>query len=148
MKNASSNILVLSTIAALATAPSGQPESDIAIPAEKPGITQDVPSLGKKEQENWQRLREERKIARQQILTDIKANAKAEIKEIQQDRNQQKSNNNLNENKEAPLNKDNLLKKNQEPQGLGLGRIEKPRPFVPPLENPKPFEHTPISKYK
>ena len=68
-----------------------QPESDIAIPVGKAEISQGVPDLGQNEKENWQRLREERKLARQQILSDIKASAKDEIKNVQEERLQQKA---------------------------------------------------------
>ena len=139
MKNASTNTLAFLTIAALATVSSAQPESDIATPAEKVEITQSAPDLGQSEKENWLRLREERKQARQQILSDIKANAKAEIKDVQEDLLQQKPNNNKNENKEAPLNKGQLQKKNKELKGNG--NLEKPRPGLLPHETPRPIEH-------
>ena len=77
MKN-TSTLIALLTCSAFVTVPCAQPESDIAIPAEKTEITQGAPDLGLKEKENWQRLREERKLARQQILSDIRANAQAE----------------------------------------------------------------------
>ena len=139
MKNASTIKIVFLTIAALATVSSAQPESDIATPAEKVEITQNAPDLGQSEKENWLRLREERKQARQQILSDIKANAKAEIKDIQEDLLQQKPNNNKNENKEAPLNKGQLQKKNKELKGNGI--LDKPRPGLLPHETPRPIEH-------
>lgn len=138
MKNASTIKLAFLTIAALATVPPAQPESDIATPAEKVEITQSAPDLEESEKENWLRLREERKQARQQILSDIKANVKAEIKDIQDDLLQQKPNN-KNENKEAPLNRGLLQKKNKEPKGNGI--LDKPRPGLLPHETPRPIEH-------
>ena len=138
MKNASTIKLAFLTIAALATVPQAQPESEIATPAEKAEITQSAPDLGESEKENWLRLREERKQARQQILSDIKANAHAEIKDIQQDIVKQKPNN-KNENKEAPLNRGLLQKKNKEPKGNGI--LDKPRPGLLPHETPRPIKH-------
>jgi len=144
MKNASTNTLAFLTIAALATVSSAQPESDIATPAEKVEITQSAPDLGQSEKENWLRLREERKQARQQILSELKANAQAEkrnaeIKDIQEDLLQQKAKNNLNENK---LNaKGNQINKNKEKKGNGLGNLDKPRPGLLPHETPRPIEH-------
>lgn len=149
MKNASTNTLAFLTIAALATVSSAQPESDIATPAGKVEITQGAPDLGQSEKENWLRLREERKLARQQILSDIKASVKAEkrnaeIKDIQQEiiqqeKPQQKAKNNLNENK---LNaKGNQINKNKEKKGNGLGNLDKPRPGLLPHETPRPIEH-------
>lgn len=148
MKKASTNKLAFLTIAALATVPLAQPESDIATPAEKAEITQSAPDLGQSEKENWLRLREERKQARQQILSDIKANVKAEIKDVQEDLLQQKPSNNKNENKEAPLNRGLLQKKNREHKGIGIDNLEKPRPVILPHESPKPIEHIPLKKAK
>ena len=138
MKNASTIKIAFLAIAALATVPQAQPESEIATPAEKVEITQSAPDLGESEKENWLRLREERKQARQQILSDIKANAHAEIKDIQQDIVKQKPNNKI-ENKEAPLNRGLLQKKNKEPKGNGI--LDKPRPGLLPHETPRPIEH-------
>lgn len=139
MKNASTNTLAFLTIAALATVPQAQPESEIATPAEKAEITQSAPDLGQSEKENWLRLREERKLARQQILSDIKASVKADIKDVQEDLLQQKPNNNKNENKEAPLNRGLLQKKNKEPKGNGI--LDKPKPGVLPHDLPRPIGH-------
>ena len=144
MKNASTNTLAFLTIAALATVSSAQPESDIATPAGKVEITQGAPDLGQKQKEDWQRLREERKLARQQILSELKANAQAEkrnaeIKDIQEDLLQQKPNNNKNENKEAPLNRGLLQKKNKELKGNGI--LDKPKPGVLPHDLPRPIGH-------
>ena len=139
MKNASTIKIAFLTIAALATVPQAQPESEIATPAEKAEITQSAPDLGESEKENWLRLREERKQARQQILSDIKACVKAEIKDIQEDLLKQKPNNNKNENKEAPLNRGLLQKKNKEPKGNGI--LDKPKPGVLPHDLPRPIGH-------
>ena len=84
MKNAN-KLIALLTSSVFVAVPFAQPESDIATPAGRSEIAQDAPDLGQKQKEDWQRLREERKQARQQILSDIKANAHAEIKDIQQD---------------------------------------------------------------
>ena len=92
MKN-TNKIITLLTSSVFVTVPLAQPESDIATPVEKTEFTQGVPDLEQAQKENWQRLREERKHARQQILSDIKANAQAEIKDIQQDLVKQKPNN-------------------------------------------------------
>lgn len=139
MKNASTIKIAFLTIAALATVPQAQPESEIATPAEKAEITQSAPDLGESEKENWLRLREERKQARQQILLDIKASVKAEIKDVQEDLLQQKPNNNKNENKEAPLNRGLLQKKNKELKGNGI--LDKPKPGVLPHDLPRPIGH-------
>ena len=145
MKNASTIKLAFLTIAALATVPQAQPESEIATPAEKAEITQSAPDLGQSEKENWLRLREERKQARQQILSDIKANAHAEIKDIQQDINLQKTSNNaLNENKNIA--KENIINKEKGQIEKNRDEWEKQHPENPPFDVPRPNEHIPFPK--
>ena len=143
MRNRSLFIFAFSILAAFATIPSAQPESDIAIPAERPEAAQSVPDLGQKEKDDWQRLREERKLARQQILTDIKASAKAEIKDIRQDIDQQKPTNNENwenfQNRGPSANKGNVLKG----EFMNWNRH---RPETPPFDTPKPDERNPFPK--
>lgn len=134
---------VILAVAALATVPSAQPESDIATPAEKAEITQSLPDLGQKEKDDWQRLREERKLARQQILTDIKANAKAEVKDFQQDFFQQKPKSN--ENWENSLNRGNSFKKEKEVKE-NPSEWNKRKPDYPPFENPRPDERFPYPR--
>jgi hypothetical protein len=125
--------------------PFAQPESDIATPAERSEISQDVPDLGQKQKEDWQRLREERKQARQQILSDIKANAHAEIKDIQQDINLQKTSNNaLNENKNIA--KENIINKEKGQIEKNREEWEKQHPENPPFDVPRPNEHVPFPK--
>ena len=125
--------------------PFAQPESDIATPAERSEISQDVPDLGQKQKEDWQRLREERKQARQQILSDIKANAHAEIKDIQQDINLQKTSNNaLNENKNIA--KENIINKEKGQIEKNRDEWEKQHPENPPFDVPRPNEHIPLPK--
>lgn len=68
-----------------ATYTHAQPESDIAVPTSS-SYERDIPNIGNEESENWQRLREERKAAREQILANIKDNLKAEKKELQQEK--------------------------------------------------------------
>lgn len=142
MKN-TSTLIALLTGSAFVTVPCAQPESDIAIPAEKTEITQGAPDLGQKGKEDWQRLREERKLARQQILSDIKANAQAEIKDVQQEIVQQKANNKI-QNETKDVVKDNLIKKEKGPHEKGIGEWEKHKPEFPQVEIPRPIVHDPM----
>ncbi|MBP5769130.1 MAG: hypothetical protein J6W51_08595 [Fibrobacter sp.] len=142
MKN-TSTLTALLTCSAFVTIPCAQPESDIAIPAEKAEITQGAPDLGLKEKENWQRLREERKRARQQILSDIKASAQAEIKAAQQEIVQQKTNlKNQNENK--GIARENLINKEKGPHEKDVGEWEKHKPEFPQIDIPRPVVHDPM----
>ena len=143
MKNANKLIAFL-TSSVFVTVPLAQPESDIATPAERSETIQRVPDLEQKQKEDWRRLREERKIARQQILSEIKASAQAEIKDIQQEIVQQKTNNNINENRD--LAKENLINKEKGPRENGLDEREKHKPENPPFVTPRPIEHVPLPK--
>lgn len=144
MKNAN-KLIALLTGSVFVAVPFAQPESDIATPAERSEITQDIPDLGQKQKEDWQRLREERKQARQQILSDIKANAHAEIKDIQQDINLQKTSNNaLNENKNIA--KENIINKEKGQIEKNRDEWEKQHPENPPFDVPRPNEHGPFPK--
>ncbi len=144
MRNA--NILIaLLTSSVFVAVPFAQPESDIATPAGRSEIAQDAPDLGQKQKEDWQRLREERKQARQQILSDIKANAQAEIKDVHQEIVQQKEiNNNLNENKGFA--RENLINKENNWQNNNRDEWEKQHPENPPFDVPRPGEHGPFPK--
>ena len=137
MKNAN-KVMTLLTSSVFVTVPLAQPESDIAIPAEKTEITQGAPDLEQAQKENWQRLREERKRARQQILSDIKANAQAEIKDIQQDLVKQKPNNVQNENR--GIGKETPIIKEKAPHEIEREKKEKLKPEKMPFENPRPGE--------
>ncbi|SHK19463.1 hypothetical protein [Fibrobacter sp. UWB12] len=136
MKN-TSKIIALLTGSALVSVPLAQPESDIATPIEKTEITQGVPDLGQKQKEDWQRLREERKLARQQILSDIKANAKDEVKDVQEELLQQKAKNNI-ENENRGNVKENVIRKGP------FENQDKIKPGNPPFDVPRPGEHGPL----
>jgi hypothetical protein len=142
MKN-TSTLIALLTGSAFVTVPCAQPESDIAIPAEKTEITQGAPDLGQKGKEDWQRLREERKLARQQILSDIKASAQAEIKDVQQEIVQQKTNL-KNQNEIKGIARENLINKEKAPHEKGIGEWEKHKPEFPQVEIPRPIVHDPM----
>lgn len=144
MKNAN-KLIALLTSSVFVAVPFAQPESDIATPAGRSEIAQDAPDLGQKQKEDWQRLREERKQARQQILSDIKANAHAEIKDVHQEIVQQKEiNNNLNENKGFA--RENLINKENNWQNNNRDEWEKQHPDNPPFDVPRPNEHIPLPK--
>lgn len=144
MKNAN-KLIALLTSSVFVAVPFAQPESDIATPAGRSEIAQDAPDLGQKQKEDWQRLREERKQARQQILSDIKANAHAEIKDVHQEIVQQKEiNNNLNGNKGFA--RENLINKENNWQNNNRDEWEKQHPENPPFDVPRPNEHIPLPK--
>ena len=61
-----------------------RPESSIPTPAAKSEVSQETPTLGAKESEDWKKLREERRAAREQILSDLRSSSAAEKQSIRQ----------------------------------------------------------------
>lgn len=61
------------------------PESSVPTPAERMEVSQEAPDLGAKESENWQKMRAERKQAREQILSKLRESSRADKKSIQRD---------------------------------------------------------------
>ena len=64
---------------------SARPESSVPTPAENMEISREMPNLGAKESADWQKLRAERRAAREQILTDLRNSSAAEKKNIRQE---------------------------------------------------------------
>ena len=62
-----------------------RPESSVPTPVEKTEISRDTQNLGAKESADWQKLRAERRKAREQILTDLRNSSAAEKKSIRQE---------------------------------------------------------------
>lgn len=64
---------------------SARPESSVPTPAENMEISRETPNLGAKESADWQKLRAERRAAREQILTDLRNSSAAEKQNIRQE---------------------------------------------------------------
>ena len=64
---------------------SARPESSVPTPAENAEISREIPDLGAKESAEWQKLRAERRAAREQILTDLRNSSAAEKQNIRQE---------------------------------------------------------------
>ena len=62
-----------------------RPESSVPTPAENMEISREMPNLGAKESADWQKLRAERRAARERILTDLRNSSAAEKKNIRQE---------------------------------------------------------------
>lgn len=60
------------------------PESSIPTPAERTEVSQGTPDLGAKESADWQKLRAERKQAREQILSRLRESSNVEKQDIRQ----------------------------------------------------------------
>ena len=55
-----------------------RPEADVATPAEETGISKDSREFAASDRENWQKMRAERKAAREQILSDLRNKSASE----------------------------------------------------------------------
>ena len=64
---------------------SARPESSVPTPAENMEISREMPNLGAKESADWQKLRAERRAARERILTDLRNSSATEKKNIRQE---------------------------------------------------------------
>jgi len=69
-----------------------RPESAVPTPAEELGISNNSRELAPRDKENWQKMREERKKAREQILLDLrnKSAIDKEPKLIEKEKNRDK----------------------------------------------------------
>lgn len=80
---------IIFTIAITATitiaAPlSERPESLVPTPAENAEFSREKPNISAKENADWQKLRAERRIAREQILSDIRNSSTSDKRELRQ----------------------------------------------------------------
>ena len=70
---------------AFAAPSSVRPESSVPTPAENAEISRETPDLGAKESADWQKLRAERRAAREQILSDLRNSSSAEKRNLRQE---------------------------------------------------------------
>lgn len=77
--------IMMATALSYAVPSSARPESSVPTPAEKMEISREMPNLGAKESADWQKLRAERRAAREQILRDLRNSSSAEKKNIRQE---------------------------------------------------------------
>lgn len=61
-----------------------RPESSVPTPAENAEISQETQVLGAKESADWQKMRAERRKAREQILSDLRSRSTVEKQSIRQ----------------------------------------------------------------
>lgn len=69
----------------MAAPSSEQPVSSVPTPAENAEISKETTDLGAKESADWQRLRAERRAAREQILSDLRNSTAAEKQNLRQE---------------------------------------------------------------
>lgn len=77
--------VLFSAAMAIAGGFAAQPESSVPTPAERSEISKEIPNLGAKESADWQKMRAERKAAREQILSRIRESSSAEKQGIRKD---------------------------------------------------------------
>jgi len=83
-KNTFIMTLVMAAAVSFAADYSARPESSVPTPAERAEISKEKTDLGAKESEDWQKLREERRRAREQILSNLRSNAASEKQNVRQ----------------------------------------------------------------
>ena len=167
--------IVMASAVMAATAMAGEidsrPEASVPTPVEARETLDKVPKMSEKENVDWQKMREERRIAREQILKDLRNNSVAQKKEMREaiakpavSEIPPVAEKPLEKNVEKP--KDELVREKKmdekeplnNPRGgfvpFGPGRMEPKRPFVPrPIErnpwerqNPREREKGPFPK--
>jgi len=77
--------ILFATAFSFAAGESTAPAADVPTPAERQSITKESPNLGQKEREDWIRMREERKQAREEILSRLRESPAGERQNIRQD---------------------------------------------------------------
>ncbi|SHM83704.1 hypothetical protein [Fibrobacter sp. UWB7] len=148
--------IVMASAVMAATAMAGEidsrPEASVPTPVEARETLDKAPKMSEKENVDWQKMREERRIAREQILKDLRNNSAAEKKEMPSvaakpaipEKPHEK---NMEKPKDELVREKKLDEKEQpkEPQGVmnpfGPGRMEPMRPF-----GPRPIERNPWEK--
>ena len=80
--------IVMASAVMAATAMAGdfesRPEASVPTPVERSESLDKVPKMSEKENVDWQKMREERRIAREQILKDLRNNSVAQKKEMRE----------------------------------------------------------------
>lgn len=77
-------MVMLVAAMAFADQSSLRPESSVPTPAEKSEVSRETPDLSAKDSEEWQKMREARREARRQILSDLRNSSAAEKQDIRQ----------------------------------------------------------------
>ena len=154
--------IVMASAVMAATAMAGEidsrPEASVPTPVEARETLDKVPKMSEKENVDWQKMREERRLAREQILKDLRNNSVAEKKELREavakpavvgipPVAEKPMEQNLEKPKDELVREKKLDEKEQHkgPQG-GMnpfvpGRMEPMRPF-----GPRPIERNPWEK--
>lgn len=139
---------------AMASDLNSRPEASVPTPVESREDIEKVPSLSEKENVDWQRLREERRAAREQILEKLRNKSAAEKNEMRgavaKTPAAEKPVEKAVDPKDNPERENKVEEKEPQkgPMGnfpfVGPGRMEPQRPFMPrplevnPWEKPNP----------
>lgn len=149
--------IVVASAMMAATAMAGnfesRPEASVPTPVETHESFDKVPKMSEKENVDWQKMREERRLAREQILKDLKKNSAVENKEqpdfavtptvpeLPHEKTIEKPAEKPKDELLHEKNKDEkeLLKEPWKHPLMGPGRMEPKRPFVPSPAEKKPW---------
>lgn len=83
-KNTFISILMMAAALSFGAESSMRPMSSVPTPAERAEISEETPDLGAKESEDWQKMRAERRKAREQILSDLRGRSSMEKQNFRQ----------------------------------------------------------------
>lgn len=130
--------LLLMTAFAFAGGSELRPESAVPTPAAQMDVMRESPNLGDKENADWQKMRAERKVAREQILANLRNEAQGEKREYR--RNKPEVKNEMKRFDEEQREK-NFHAQEREPE-KAFKTTEERRPIVPAERlNEKPVEN-------
>jgi hypothetical protein len=152
--------IVMASAVMAATAMAGnfesRPEASVPTPVERSEALDKVPKMSEKENVDWQKMREERRAAREQILSDLRKNSIAEKKDVRDvaekppvpemfvEKNVEKPKDELV--REKKLDENERMRGPQGNPTFGPGRMEPMRPFMPrPIEK-RPWGEFPNQK--
>ena len=78
------SIFFVTVACAFAAETAAMPESSVPTPADMSEISSEIPDLGAKESEDWQKMRAERKAAREQILSKLRESSREDKRLIRE----------------------------------------------------------------
>ncbi len=117
-----------------------RPESSVPTPAENKEISREKANLGAKESADWQKLRAERRAAREQILSDLRNSSATEKKNIRQEVSKKRNENSRFEGG-FPKNPNGEFPKNFEGDFPKNNRWQTPPPDRPKFNDPSAHDN-------
>lgn len=108
------------------------PASSVPTPAENMEVSNGAPDLGAKESAEWQKMRAERKQAREQILSRLRESANAEKQHIRQDVSKKRNENSRFEGKPQRQQPRERQSFHERPDSPNMNPAQGYQPYIPP----------------